>query len=40
VPVTYGWWDLTVGGAVLAAPPTGNGQRKGDGARVVEGESA
>jgi hypothetical protein len=40
VPVTYGWWDLTAGGAVLAAPPTGNGQRQGDGARVVEGESA
>jgi hypothetical protein len=40
VPVLYSWWDLRAGGAVLAGPPTGNGQRRGDGARVVEGESA
>ena len=40
VPVTYGWWDLTAGGAVLTPPPTGNGRGAGDGARMTEGESA
>ena len=40
VPVSYGWWDLAAGGAVVTAPPTGNGRRAGDGARAVEGESA
>ena len=36
VPVTYGWWDLTAGGAVVTPPPTGNGR----GAGVTQGESA
>jgi len=40
VPVTYGWWDLTVGGAVVTPPPTGNGRGWGDGARAIDGESA
>jgi hypothetical protein len=42
VPVTYGWWDLTAGGAVVTPPPSGNGRDgRGGGARgVVEGESA
>ena len=40
VPVSYGWWDLTAGGAVVTPPPTGNGRGWGDGARTVEGESA
>jgi hypothetical protein len=41
VPVTYGWWDVTVGGAVVTSPPeAGDGLDGGDGARVVEGESA
>ena len=40
VPVTYGWWDLTAGGAVVTPPATGNGRGRGDGAGVVEGESA
>jgi hypothetical protein len=39
VPLTYGWWDLTAGAAVLASP-TGNGRGAGDGARTREGESA
>ena len=41
VPVTYGWWDETVAGAIsvaLAAPA--NGRDGSDGARVGEGESA
>ena len=38
VPVIYGWWDLTAGGAIVTATPAGNGW--GDGARTVEGESA
>jgi hypothetical protein len=40
VPIIYGWWDLTAGGQVLARPPSGNGRDGGNGARVVEGESA
>ncbi|MDQ6811023.1 MAG: hypothetical protein M3Z95_03870 [Actinomycetota bacterium] len=41
VPVLYGWWDLTAGGAVVRrATPDGNGRGAGNGARVVEGESA
>jgi hypothetical protein len=40
VPVTYGWWDLAAGGAVVTPPPTGNGRGRGDGARVVEGGNA
>ena len=38
VPVVYGWWDVTAGGAILTPPAAGNGW--GDGASVVEGESA
>ena len=38
VPVLYGWWDLTVGGQVLAPPPGGNGRDGADGARVTERE--
>lgn len=38
VPVSYGWWDLTAGGAVVTARTAGNG--RGDGARVREGEGA
>jgi hypothetical protein len=40
VPVLYGWWDLTAGGAVVTPAPGGNGWGRGDGAGVVEGESA
>jgi hypothetical protein len=40
VPIIYGWWDLTAGGQVLAPQPSGNGRDGGNGARVVEGESA
>jgi hypothetical protein len=42
VPVTYSWWDLTAGGAVVTPPPSGNGRdgRGGGPRRVVEGESA
>jgi hypothetical protein len=41
VPVAYGWWDLTAGGALLKGPtPTGNGRDAGNGARLLEGESA
>jgi len=37
VPVTYGWWDMIVGGSLLTAPPkSGNG--RGNGARVAGGE--
>lgn len=39
VPVTYGWWDLTAGGTVVTTPSGGNGRDRGNGARVVEGES-
>jgi hypothetical protein len=39
VPLVYGWWDLTAGGAVLTAPGEGNG-RRGGGARQLEGEGA
>jgi hypothetical protein len=39
IPVLYGWWDLTAGGAIVKAPPTSeNGG--GNGARRTEGESA
>jgi hypothetical protein len=38
VPVTYGWWDLTAGRALLGAAG-GNG-RAGNGAPVGERESA
>jgi hypothetical protein len=41
VPVAYGWWDLTAGVALVkGSTPTGDGHRAGNGARVVEGESA
>jgi hypothetical protein len=40
VPVSYGWWDLTAGGAVVTPPPAGNGRGRGDGVRRLEGESA
>jgi hypothetical protein len=41
VPVTYGWWDATAAGAISAEPALpANGRDGGDGARVVEGESA
>ena len=39
VPIVYGWWDLTAGGAIFGAPSAGNG-RGGNGARVVEGETS
>jgi hypothetical protein len=33
VPVLYGWWDLTAGGALVRESiPTGNGRRTGNGA--------
>jgi hypothetical protein len=41
VPVVYGWWDLTVHGAVAARAMTdGNGRRAGNGSRVAGSESA
>jgi len=41
VPVLYGWWDLTAGGALLEeSTPAGNGRGAGNGAGVAEGESA
>jgi len=40
VPIVYGWWDLTAGGAVVTDSRTsGNGHGSGNGARVVDGES-
>jgi hypothetical protein len=39
VPIVYGWWDLTVGGAIFGAPGAGNA-RGGNGAHVVEGETS
>jgi len=47
VPVLYGWWDLTAGGAIVRGPGASgngsehsNGGRAPNGARTVEGESA
>lgn len=46
VPVTYGWWDMTVGGEIHTAIPGGNGHGNGrtaaDGTAhgIAEGESA
>jgi hypothetical protein len=41
VPVLYGWWDLTAGGAVLLeTATTGNGLRDGNGAHTVERKPA
>jgi hypothetical protein len=37
VPVVYGWWDRTVGGSLMTAPPP-SGDGRGNGARVAEGE--
>jgi hypothetical protein len=39
VPVVYGWWDLTAGGAlaVAAASPAGDGRGDGRGSRVADG---
>jgi hypothetical protein len=39
VPIVYGWWDLTASGSLLEEPGAGNG-RAGDGAGVVEGDTA
>jgi len=41
VPVLYGWWDRTAGGAVATEAPLGsNGHGNGRGAHTLEGESA
>jgi hypothetical protein len=42
VPVLYGWWDLTAGGALVTPAATnGHGNGAGNGsAHPVEGESA
>jgi hypothetical protein len=41
VPVLYGWWDLTAGGAIVTeSRPTGNGRGVGNGSRVIDGPSA
>jgi hypothetical protein len=41
VPLVYGWWDLTAGGAVVKSPSTsGNGHGSGNGAKVLGGEDA
>jgi hypothetical protein len=41
VPVAYGWWDLTAGGALVKqSTPTGNGHGAGNGAHVVKGKGA
>jgi hypothetical protein len=41
VPVLYGWWDLTAGGAIVTeAGATGNGRGAGNGSRVIDGGSA
>jgi hypothetical protein len=41
VPVLYGWWDLTAGGAIVRdTTPSGNGHDSGNGARIADGESA
>jgi hypothetical protein len=41
VPVLYGWWDHTAGGAVSAEVPLGaNGHGNGHGAHALEGDSA
>jgi hypothetical protein len=41
VPVLYGWWDLTAGGAIShAIPAGGNGGSNGHGNGVAAGESA
>ena len=43
VPVLYGWWDQTAGGAIAEDSVTlasANGHGNGNGARVIDGESA
>jgi hypothetical protein len=46
VPVLYAWWDLTAGGEIHTAAPSGNGHGSrraapnGGAAGIVEGESA
>lgn len=40
VPVLYGWWDLTAGGAIVRDTAPGGNGHAGNGARLVEGESA
>jgi hypothetical protein len=41
VPVLYGWWDHTAGGAVSSDVPLGaNGHGNGHGAHTLEGDSA
>jgi hypothetical protein len=41
VPVLYGWWDLTVGGALLSGTsPGGDGLGNGWGSGVSAGERA
>ena len=39
VPVLYGWWDLTAGGALERAPISGNGHSNGHGNGVRSSES-
>jgi hypothetical protein len=41
VPLVYGWWEETAGGSIVKeAGATGNGRGAGNGAGIVEGESA
>jgi hypothetical protein len=43
IPVLYGWWDLTAGGAIVPEPElAGNGHANGHGngaSHLIEGES-
>ncbi len=40
VPVLYGWWDRTAGGAVVTEVPLrANGHGNGHGSHALEGES-
>jgi hypothetical protein len=36
IPVLYGWWDLTAGGALAEEPPADAAHADGDGAAVSE----
>jgi hypothetical protein len=38
VPVLYGWWDATAGGALVRGAAAGGNGAGGNGASVVEGE--
>ncbi len=40
VPVLYGWWDQTAGGAIATAPPVTSGANGHGGNGVGVGESA